>query len=97
LCAGVRHNGASARDGKAGCFKASRGDRAHPRGRTCAAAVLSGGERAGLPNEAVALADAILSLFRSTGRLQSLNLAPAVALLAHGYAEADAADRRQGL
>jgi tRNA/rRNA methyltransferase len=52
-------------------------------------AVLFGGERAGLPNEAVALADAILS-YPVNRAFASLNLAQAVALLAHGYAEASA-------
>lgn len=54
------------------------------------AAVLFGGERAGLPNEAVALADAILSYPVNRG-FASLNLAQAVALLAHAYAEAQSA------
>jgi tRNA/rRNA methyltransferase len=54
------------------------------------AAVLFGAERAGLPNEAVALADAILSFPVSPG-FASLNLAQAVALVAHAIAEADAA------
>lgn len=53
------------------------------------AAVLFGAERAGLPNEAVALADAILS-FPVSSSFASLNLAQAVALVAHGYAEANA-------
>jgi tRNA/rRNA methyltransferase len=53
------------------------------------AGVLFGGERAGLPNEAVALADAILS-YPVNRAFASLNLAQAVALLAHGYAEAEA-------
>lgn len=52
-------------------------------------AVLFGGERAGLPNEAVALADAVLS-YPVNRAFASLNLAQAVALLAHGYAEANA-------
>lgn len=52
-------------------------------------AILFGGERAGLPNEAVALADAILS-YPVNRAFASLNLAQAVALLAHGYAEANA-------
>ena len=52
-------------------------------------AVLFGAERAGLPNEAVALADAILSFPVSSG-FGSLNLAQAVALVAHGWAEASA-------
>ncbi|MDP3494940.1 MAG: RNA methyltransferase [Hyphomonadaceae bacterium] len=52
-------------------------------------AVLFGGERAGLPNEAVALSDAILS-FPVARSFASLNLAQAVALVAHGYAEAAA-------
>jgi tRNA/rRNA methyltransferase len=53
------------------------------------AAVLFGAERAGLPNEAVTLSDAILSFPVSTG-FTSLNLAQAVALVAHSYAEAAA-------
>ncbi len=53
------------------------------------AAVLFGAERAGLPNEAVTLADAILS-FPVARSFASLNLAQAVALVAHGWAEADA-------
>lgn len=53
------------------------------------AAVLFGAERAGLPNEAVALADAILS-FPVLPTFGSLNLAQAVALVAHGWAEANA-------
>ena len=52
-------------------------------------AILFGGERAGLPNEAVALADAILS-YPVNPAFASLNLAQAVALLAHAYAEANA-------
>lgn len=52
-------------------------------------AILFGGERAGLPNEAVALADAILS-YPVNMSFASLNLAQAVALLAHGFAEANA-------
>lgn len=51
------------------------------------AGILFGGERAGLPNEAVALSDAILS-FPVARSFASLNLAQAVALVAHGYAEA---------
>ncbi len=51
------------------------------------AAILFGAERAGLPNEAVALADAILS-FPVSPRFASLNLAQAVALVAHAIAEA---------
>jgi len=53
------------------------------------AGILFGAERSGLPNEAVALADAILSFPVAAG-FTSLNLAQAVALLAHGYAEAQA-------
>lgn len=53
------------------------------------AGILFGAERAGLPNEAVALSDAILS-FPVNRSFASLNLAQAVALLAHGYAEATA-------
>jgi len=52
------------------------------------AAVLFGAERAGLPNEAVALADAILS-YPVNRAFASLNLAQAVALLAHSYAEGE--------
>jgi tRNA/rRNA methyltransferase len=53
------------------------------------AAVLFGAERMGLPNEAVTLADAILSFPVNSG-FGSLNLAQAVALVAHAYAEAKA-------
>jgi tRNA/rRNA methyltransferase len=53
------------------------------------AAVLFGAERAGLPNEAVALSDAILS-YPVSRSFASLNLAQAVALLAHAYAQAGA-------
>jgi tRNA/rRNA methyltransferase len=53
------------------------------------AGILFGAERAGLPNEAVALADAILS-YPVNRSFASLNLAQAVALLAHAYAEAEA-------
>lgn len=53
------------------------------------AAILFGAERAGLPNEAVALADAILS-YPVNRAFASLNLAQAVALMAHALAEADA-------
>jgi tRNA/rRNA methyltransferase len=53
------------------------------------ACILFGAERAGLPNEAVAIADAILS-FPVSQRFASLNLAQAVALVAHAIAEADA-------
>lgn len=52
-------------------------------------AVLFGAERAGLPNEAVALSDAILS-FPVASSFTSLNLAQAVALMAHAHAEAQA-------
>ncbi len=50
-------------------------------------AFLFGAERAGLPNEAVALSDAILSYPVAKG-FASLNLAQAVALLAHAWADA---------
>lgn len=53
------------------------------------AAILFGAERAGLPNEAVALSDAILS-YPVNRAFASLNLAQAVALMAHALAEADA-------
>lgn len=49
-------------------------------------AVLFGAERTGLPNEAVTLSDAILS-FPVHASFASLNLAQAVALVAHGWAE----------
>jgi tRNA/rRNA methyltransferase len=52
-------------------------------------AILFGAERAGLPNEAVALSDAILS-YPVNRAFASLNLAQAVALMAHGLAEAEA-------
>lgn len=54
------------------------------------AGILFGAERAGLPNEAVALSDAILSFPVSPG-FPSLNLAQAVALMAHALAEAASA------
>ena len=52
-------------------------------------AILFGAERAGLPNDAVALSDAILS-YPVNRAFASLNLAQAVALMAHALAEADA-------
>jgi tRNA/rRNA methyltransferase len=57
--------------------------------------ILFGGERAGLPNEAVALADAILS-FPVNGVFASLNLAQAVAVVAHGWAEMQARGPPEG-
>jgi tRNA/rRNA methyltransferase len=48
--------------------------------------ILFGAERMGLPNEAVTLSDAILS-FPVNPSFASLNLAQAVALAAHGWAE----------
>lgn len=59
------------------------------RATTARAGVLFGAERAGLPNEAVALSDAILSFPVAPG-FGSLNLAQAVALIAHALAEAQA-------
>ena len=59
------------------------------RARAVKAAVLFGAERSGLPNEAVALSDAILS-FPVAPSFGSLNLAQAVALVAHAFAEANA-------
>jgi tRNA/rRNA methyltransferase len=59
------------------------------------AAVLFGAERAGLPNEAVALADAILT-FPVNPRFPSLNLAQAVALVAHAVAEAESVGPPEG-
>jgi tRNA/rRNA methyltransferase len=53
------------------------------------AAILFGAERAGLPNEAVALADAILTYPVNAG-FASLNLAQAVAVFAHGWAASEA-------
>ena len=53
------------------------------------AAVLFGAERAGLPNEAVALCDAILT-YPVNPAFPSLNLAQAVAVLAHAIGEAAA-------
>lgn len=58
-------------------------------------AVLFGAERAGLPNEAVALADAILS-YPVNRAFASLNLAQAVALLAHAFAEAESSGPPSG-
>lgn len=52
-------------------------------------AVLFGAERTGLENEAVALCDAILS-YPVDASFASLNLAQAVALAAHGWAEGEA-------
>ena len=59
------------------------------------AAILFGAERAGLPNEAVALADAILS-YPVDRAFASLNLAQAVALMAHGWAASAPADLPEG-
>jgi tRNA/rRNA methyltransferase len=59
------------------------------RSNTSRSAILFGAERSGLPNEAVALSDAILSFPVNTA-FASLNLAQAVALVAHACAEADA-------
>jgi tRNA/rRNA methyltransferase len=59
------------------------------RGTQPRTAILFGAERSGLPNEAVALSDAILS-FPVSRSFTSLNLAQAVALMAHSYAEAEA-------
>ncbi len=59
------------------------------------AAILFGAERAGLPNEAVALADSILSYPVARG-FASLNLAQAVALMAHAWAASAPADLPEG-
>lgn len=59
------------------------------------AAILFGAERAGLPNEAVTLADAILS-YPVNPAFASLNLAQAVALAAHALAEAGSAGAPEG-
>ena len=58
-------------------------------------AILFGAERAGLPNEAVALADSILSYPVARG-FASLNLAQAVALMAHAWAASEPADLPEG-
>jgi tRNA/rRNA methyltransferase len=52
-------------------------------------AILFGAERTGLTNEAVTLADAILS-YPVDPKFASLNLAQAVAVFAHGWAEGQA-------
>lgn len=52
-----------------------------------ASAVMFGAEKSGLPNEAVALADAILS-FPVNASFSSLNLAQSVAVLAHAWGSA---------
>lgn len=62
---------------------------ARMRGTRPRTAILFGAERSGLPNEAVALSDAILS-FPVSRSFTSLNLAQAVALMAHSYAEVQA-------
>lgn len=54
------------------------------------AAILFGGERAGLPNEAVALCDAIVTLPVAPG-FASLNLAQAAGVMAHEWARAASA------
>lgn len=59
------------------------------------AGVLFGAERSGLPNEAVALSDAILS-YPVAPAFPSLNLAQAVALAAHAIAEARASGMPAG-
>lgn len=59
---------------------------ARARSSAVGSAVLFGAERTGLPNEAVTLADAILS-FPVNPQFGSLNLAQAVALVAHAWAE----------
>lgn len=68
---------------------------AQMRATSAKAAILFGGERAGLPNEAVALADAILS-YPVDRSFASLNLAQAVALMAHGWAASEAAELPKG-
>lgn len=65
------------------------------RGLQARSAVLFGAERTGLPNEAVTLADAILS-FPVNPAFGSLNLAQAVALVAHGWAEAQSSGPPDG-
>ncbi len=55
--------------------------------RTGAAGVLFGGEKSGLPNEAVALCDAILT-YPVNPRFPSLNLAQAVAVFCHQWGAA---------
>ncbi len=68
---------------------------AQMRATSAKAAILFGGERAGLPNEAVALADAILS-YPVDRSFASLNLAQAVALMAHGWAASEAVGPPEG-
>ena len=59
------------------------------------AAVLFGAEKSGLPNEAVTLADAILS-YPVNPAFSSLNLAQATALAAHAWGEAQATGAPEG-
>lgn len=68
---------------------------AQMRATSVKAAILFGAERAGLPNEAVALADSILSYPVARG-FASLNLAQAVALMAHAWAASEPADLPDG-
>ena len=68
---------------------------AQMRASSAKAAILFGGERAGLPNEAVALADAILS-YPVDRSFASLNLAQAVALMAHAWAASAPAEMPDG-
>ncbi len=64
---------------------------AHP----APAGVLFGGEKSGLPNEAVALADAILT-YPVNPAFASLNLAQAVAVLCHAWGAGAGLDGRFG-
>ena len=58
--------------------------------------VLFGAEKSGLPNEAVALCDAILTYPVNT-KFASLNLAQAVGVFAHAWANAEATTASEGL
>ncbi|MFC6197307.1 RNA methyltransferase [Ponticaulis profundi] len=58
--------------------------------------VLFGAEKSGLPNEAVALCDAILT-YPVNNAFASLNLAQAVGVFAHAWAASDAPDIPEGV
>lgn len=61
-----------------------------------ATGVLFGAEKSGLPNEAVALCDAILT-YPVNNKFASLNLAQAVGVFAHAWANAEAGTAPEGL
>lgn len=58
--------------------------------------ILFGAEKSGLPNEAVALCDAILT-YPVNNQFASLNLAQAVGVFAHAWANSDASTEAEGL